>query len=190
VLGITKPTLRKHCATELTIHAFNGGAFPHVTIGDDVVAQHRLITEWYGIQRLELVLGDGRRRRSPLRRRHVHDRVRDRGGCLDARSRLVRHWHGGRRMRADLRRYQPADAAGETLSSTRRHDRRQLDRSARNRVVRIAAAASARQLAYHDVGPGYCIAGAAATSLRIARAAWGSRWLGNVHALWRCRRPF
>jgi homoserine O-acetyltransferase len=28
---------------------FNGGAFPHVTIGDDVVAQHRLITERYGI---------------------------------------------------------------------------------------------------------------------------------------------
>jgi hypothetical protein len=27
---------------------FNGGAFPHVTIGDDVVAQHRLITERYG----------------------------------------------------------------------------------------------------------------------------------------------
>jgi homoserine O-acetyltransferase/O-succinyltransferase len=36
---------------------FNGGAFPHVTIGDDVVAQHRLVTERYGIQRLELVLG-------------------------------------------------------------------------------------------------------------------------------------
>ena len=36
---------------------FNGGAFPHVTIGDDVVAQHRLITERYGVQRLELVLG-------------------------------------------------------------------------------------------------------------------------------------
>ena len=36
---------------------FNGGAFPHVTIGDDVVAQHRLITERYNIQRLELVLG-------------------------------------------------------------------------------------------------------------------------------------
>jgi len=27
---------------------FHGGAFPHVTIGDDVVAQHRLITERYG----------------------------------------------------------------------------------------------------------------------------------------------
>ena len=36
---------------------FNGGGFPHVTIGDDVVAQHRLLTERYGIQRLELVLG-------------------------------------------------------------------------------------------------------------------------------------
>lgn len=36
---------------------FNGGAFPHVTIGDDVRAQHRLITERYGIERLELVLG-------------------------------------------------------------------------------------------------------------------------------------
>ena len=36
---------------------FNGGAFPNVTIGDDVRAQHRLLTERYGIQRLELVLG-------------------------------------------------------------------------------------------------------------------------------------
>jgi len=36
---------------------FNGGAFPHVTIGDDVCAQHRLLTEHFGIQRLELVLG-------------------------------------------------------------------------------------------------------------------------------------
>lgn len=36
---------------------FNGGAFPNVTIGDDVCAQHRLITEHFGIKRLELVLG-------------------------------------------------------------------------------------------------------------------------------------
>jgi homoserine O-acetyltransferase len=36
---------------------FNGGAFPNVTIGDDVRAQHRLVTEHYGIERLELVLG-------------------------------------------------------------------------------------------------------------------------------------
>lgn len=36
---------------------FNGGAFPNITIGDDVRAQHRLLTEVYGIQRLELVLG-------------------------------------------------------------------------------------------------------------------------------------
>src|SRR6201991_1475585 len=36
---------------------FNGGAFPNVTIGDDVRAQHRLVTERYGIERLELVLG-------------------------------------------------------------------------------------------------------------------------------------
>jgi homoserine O-acetyltransferase len=34
-----------------------GGAFPNVTIGDDVRAQHRLITERFGIERLELVLG-------------------------------------------------------------------------------------------------------------------------------------
>ena len=42
---------------------FNGGAFPNVTIGDDVRAQHRLLTERYGIERLELVPGlvDGRR---------------------------------------------------------------------------------------------------------------------------------
>jgi len=36
---------------------FEKGAFPQVTIGDDVVAQHRLVTEHYGINRLELVLG-------------------------------------------------------------------------------------------------------------------------------------
>jgi homoserine acetyltransferase len=36
---------------------FNGGAFPNVTIGDDVRAQHRLVTEHFGIRRLELVLG-------------------------------------------------------------------------------------------------------------------------------------
>ncbi|MFT7228482.1 MAG: homoserine O-acetyltransferase, partial [Methylophilaceae bacterium] len=33
------------------------GAFPHVTIGDDVVAQHKLLTEHFGITQLELVLG-------------------------------------------------------------------------------------------------------------------------------------
>ena len=33
------------------------GAFPHVTIADDVRAQHRLVTEIYGINRLALVLG-------------------------------------------------------------------------------------------------------------------------------------
>lgn len=33
------------------------GAFPDVTIGDDVVAQHRLLTEQFGITQLELVLG-------------------------------------------------------------------------------------------------------------------------------------
>ena len=36
---------------------FNAGAFPNVTIGDDVRAQHRLLTERYGIERLELVTG-------------------------------------------------------------------------------------------------------------------------------------
>jgi homoserine O-acetyltransferase len=36
---------------------FDRGAFPRVTIGDDVRAQHRLLTEEFGISRLELVLG-------------------------------------------------------------------------------------------------------------------------------------
>jgi homoserine O-acetyltransferase/O-succinyltransferase len=36
---------------------FNGGGFPHVTIGDDVVAQHRLVTETFDIRQLQLVLG-------------------------------------------------------------------------------------------------------------------------------------
>jgi homoserine O-acetyltransferase len=33
------------------------GAFPHVTIGDDVIAQHRLVHDHFGITKLELVLG-------------------------------------------------------------------------------------------------------------------------------------
>jgi homoserine O-acetyltransferase/O-succinyltransferase len=33
------------------------GRFPEVTIGDDVTAQHRLVSEHLGIERLELVLG-------------------------------------------------------------------------------------------------------------------------------------
>ena len=36
---------------------FNGSAFPEVSIGDDVIAQHRLITEKFGIEVLQLVLG-------------------------------------------------------------------------------------------------------------------------------------
>jgi homoserine O-acetyltransferase/O-succinyltransferase len=36
---------------------FNGSKFPRVRISDDVMAQHRLITEKFGIKRLELVLG-------------------------------------------------------------------------------------------------------------------------------------
>lgn len=35
----------------------NGPRFPHVRIGDDVRAQHRLITEHFGIERLALVVG-------------------------------------------------------------------------------------------------------------------------------------
>lgn len=36
---------------------FDRGAFPHVTIGDDVRAQHQLVTERFGIEQLQLVLG-------------------------------------------------------------------------------------------------------------------------------------
>jgi homoserine O-acetyltransferase/O-succinyltransferase len=36
---------------------FNMGAFPDIQIGDDVRAQHRLITEQFGITELQLVLG-------------------------------------------------------------------------------------------------------------------------------------
>jgi homoserine O-acetyltransferase len=34
-----------------------GSCFPELTIGDDVAAQHRLVTEHLGIERLELVVG-------------------------------------------------------------------------------------------------------------------------------------
>ncbi|MSP68256.1 MAG: alpha/beta fold hydrolase [Alphaproteobacteria bacterium] len=36
---------------------FNQAAFPQVMIGDDVVAQHRLLTQKFGIKELQLVLG-------------------------------------------------------------------------------------------------------------------------------------
>ena len=36
---------------------FNQGAFPHIDIADDVRAQHRLLTERFGIKELQLVLG-------------------------------------------------------------------------------------------------------------------------------------
>ncbi len=36
---------------------FDRGAFPPVLIADDVIAQHRLITEKFGIQELQLILG-------------------------------------------------------------------------------------------------------------------------------------
>ncbi|ADP71316.1 Homoserine O-acetyltransferase [Rhodomicrobium vannielii ATCC 17100] len=36
---------------------FNAAAFPSVTIGDDVRAQHKLVTEKFGIEKLALVLG-------------------------------------------------------------------------------------------------------------------------------------
>lgn len=35
----------------------NMGAFPNIMIGDDVVVQHRLVTEVFGIEELQLVLG-------------------------------------------------------------------------------------------------------------------------------------
>ncbi len=37
--------------------SFNMGAFPKIMIGDDVRAQHRLVTEKFGISELQLVLG-------------------------------------------------------------------------------------------------------------------------------------
>jgi len=36
---------------------FDRGAFPPIAIADDVIAQHRLVTEHFGIERLALVLG-------------------------------------------------------------------------------------------------------------------------------------
>lgn len=36
---------------------YGRGAFPAVTIADDVIAQHRLLAEQFGIERLQLVLG-------------------------------------------------------------------------------------------------------------------------------------
>jgi homoserine O-acetyltransferase len=36
---------------------FNMSKFPHVTIGDDVRVQHKLVTEKFGLERLELVVG-------------------------------------------------------------------------------------------------------------------------------------
>lgn len=40
-----------------TAPPFDGGAFPPLNIADDVIAQHRLLTEWLDIAELQLVLG-------------------------------------------------------------------------------------------------------------------------------------
>jgi homoserine O-acetyltransferase/O-succinyltransferase len=40
-----------------TAPPFDRGAFPQTTIADDVIAQHRLVTEVFGIEQLHLVLG-------------------------------------------------------------------------------------------------------------------------------------
>lgn len=42
---------------ENTEPPFERGAFPAVKIADDVIAQHRLVTEQFGIEELELILG-------------------------------------------------------------------------------------------------------------------------------------
>lgn len=39
------------------VPSLNGGAFPPLTFADDVIAQHRLVTEKFGINELQLVLG-------------------------------------------------------------------------------------------------------------------------------------
>lgn len=40
-----------------TAPPFDGGAFPPLNIADDVIAQHRLVTEKLGIEHLQLILG-------------------------------------------------------------------------------------------------------------------------------------
>jgi len=57
----------------------------------------------------------------------------------------------------------------------RRRDRRWLDRAVRDRAVRIAAAASARQLAHQDVDPGGFIDGDGAARAGTARTARGRK---------------
>src|SRR5208282_3608050 len=97
----------------------------------------------------------------------------DRRGRADARQCVVRYRHGGGGVRADLRLYQPADAARETLDRAWCRDRRRIVWSIRHRAVRLAAAVSARQLAYHDVDPRRDVDGNGAAGLRTARTTRG-----------------
>ena len=59
--------------------------------------------------------------------------------------------------------------AAETLDRARRRDRRRIVRSVRDRAVRLAAAVSARQLAYDDGDPRRRVDADGAACLRIAR---------------------
>ena len=77
----------------------------------------------------------------------------DRGRDADARQYPVRDRHGGGRVRPDPRRDQPADPGNAPLDRARRRDGRRIVRPVRDRAVRLAAAASARQLARDDGDP-------------------------------------
>src|SRR5262245_17774468 len=85
---------------------------------------------------------NGRRRRCPLRYRHVHDRVCDRRRRAHPGKRVVRRRHGCRRIRSDLRLHHPADPAAETFNCAWCRDGRRIVWSVRYRAVRVAAAAS------------------------------------------------
>ena len=83
--------------------------------------------------------------------------------------------HGGCGFRADLWRHQPANTARETLDRARCRDRRRIIRPIRHRAVRLAAAVSARQLAYDNVDPRCDVDGDGAARLRTARTTRGGR---------------
>ena len=96
------------------------------------------------------------------------DRVRDRRRHAHIRQCVVRHRHGGGRVRPDLRFPQPADAARETHTRAWRGHRRRVVRPIRDRAVRFAAAVASRQLAHDDADPRSAVDGDGAARLGTA----------------------
>ena len=147
---------------------FNGGAFPNVTIGDDVRAQHRLLTERFGIERLEQhaeSLAAAQRTTSKLKtKRRLDARLLDNDQALRtayrATAEAVRAISGHGQACTAVRRYRQDHAARPPLRAGAR-ERSEVRSGMGQRVlpefVRRACRAppARRDLVGHGTVPGF-----------------------------------